>query len=67
MFSKYNWSPENIFSKLKTTSKDGVYSSIFPGVGVQMHGLGLWELREAVVVSSPLDKTVPWVSQGLPG
>ena len=44
MFSKYNWTPENIVSKLKITPKVGVCSSIFPEDGVQMHRLGLWEL-----------------------
>lgn len=47
MFRKYFWAPENIVSKLKITPKVGICSSIFPEVGVEMHGLGLWELREA--------------------
>ena len=64
MFSKYNWTTEDIFSKLKTTPKVGICSSIFPRVGVHMHGLGLWELRKAVVVNSPLGRTVPWAGQG---
>ena len=64
MFSKYNWIPVNIFSKLKTTPKVGICSSIFPRVGVYIHGLGLWELRKAAVVSSPLGGTMPWASQG---
>lgn len=64
MFSKYNWIPVNIFSKLKTTPKVGICSSIFPRVGVYIHGLGLWELRKAAVVSSPLGGTMPWARQG---
>lgn len=47
MFSKCNWTPETIVLKLKITPQVGICSSVFPEVGVQMHRLGLWELREA--------------------
>ena len=64
MFNKYNWTPENIALRPKITPKIGICSSIFSEVEVQMHRLGLWELREAVV-NSPLSRTAPWVCQSL--
>lgn len=52
MFSKYKWALESTFLKVQTILEVGICSSIFPGVGVEMCGLGLWKRREAGAVNS---------------